>query len=133
MRIIDSAILGSFLTIIMLGCVCCGEDEVVGTRKELLTAHTWKISEAKVNGAADQSDLSQYRIKFNLSGSYATTEANGTNKAGTWIFNDDATKAILTDGDSGAVLEFVLVKLTNSELKVTFTLIVLFEWTLVPA
>ncbi len=92
-----------------------------------------EISEAKINGAEDQSDLSQYRIKLNTDDSYTTTEADGTNNAGTWTFNSDATKAILTDAASNAVLEFVIVKLTTSELKVNFTLIVLLEWTLVPA
>jgi hypothetical protein len=121
--------------IVLVACGCGTSDDEVqkSVRMELLTANTWKISKAMIAGKEDTADNSKYRIKLNQDGTYQTTEVDGTQRNGTWTFNDDATKAILQDAGNGVVLEFVIVKLTENELKVTFTLVVLFEWTLVPA
>ncbi len=47
MKITHLATLASLLTVVLLGCACGGEDEEVGTRREMLTAHTWKSARQK--------------------------------------------------------------------------------------
>jgi hypothetical protein len=117
-----------FATVISVSA--CGSDTT--ERMDLATAHTWRISESWRAGIEDPTDYSNFRIKLNKDGTYATTEVDATNRSGTWSFNGDETHAILVDDANGAVLDFAILRLEEDLLKVNFTLIVLFEWTLVP-
>ena len=99
----------------------CKKDESNLTKKEMLTAKSWKILSSKTNGVADVIDDCQKDdfITFTKDGNYATNP--GTNKcyiddsadSGTWSFSADE-KYLIVDGDSVTLKELSKSRFTIS-------------------
>src|SRR5665647_2178508 len=113
-----------FLLIIALTIAvasCSKKDEATKSKKELLTAHQWKLSSSKTNGVADViSDCEKDDITtFSSNGTYTwniTTVkcyASETNDTGTWTLSSDET-IFTVDGTVVTIVELSGSKLVVS-------------------
>ena len=99
----------------------CKKDESNLTKKEMLTAKSWKILSSKSDGVADIIDDCQKDDFLNFAASGAYTFNPGTNKcysdddtySGTWSFSNDE-KYLIVDGDSAKLVELSKSRFTIS-------------------
>jgi glutamine cyclotransferase len=97
----------------------CNKDDSNMTKKEMLTAKSWKISSSKTNGVADVIEDCQKDdfLTFATDGTY--TFNPGTNKCfstesidnGTWELTSDE-KYLIVDGDSITIVELTASRFT---------------------
>ncbi len=106
----------------------CKKDESNLTKKEMLTAKSWKILSSKTNGVADVIEDCQKDdfITFATDGTYTTNP--GTNKcysddsanSGTWSLSSDE-KYIIVDGASTKLVELSKSRFTISVVEPDYT------------
>jgi glutamine cyclotransferase len=99
----------------------CKKDDSNLTKKEMLTAKSWKLLSSKSNGVADVIEDCQKDdfITFTASGTY--TFNPGTNKcytedvieSGTWALSSDE-KYLIVDSDSASLVELTPSRFTFS-------------------
>ena len=99
----------------------CKKDDTNLTKKEMLTAKSWKILSSKSNGVAEVIEDCQKDdfLKFVANGTY--TFNPGTNKcysedvtdSGIWALSSDE-KYLIVDGDSITIVELTTSRFTFS-------------------
>jgi hypothetical protein len=99
-----------------------GPEFTVLTEK-MRISRDWRLTERTVNGSSDMSSIETVDVTFGKNGSYKkvkVTTVNGNSvtdsDTGSWDFNSDKTKLIITDGD-GNTKTYTILELRNSDLK----------------
>ena len=99
----------------------CKKDGPNLTKKEMLTAKTWKLLSSKSNGVANVIEDCEKDDFLNFAASGTYTVNPGTNKcdpeettdSGTWLLSSDE-KYMIVDGDSATIVELTASRFTFS-------------------
>jgi outer membrane protein assembly factor BamE (lipoprotein component of BamABCDE complex) len=112
------------------------------TKKEIITAKTWKTSIIKGNGIditnqPSVADLKNLRTKFNMDGTWTQNTSNNQTDSGIWEFQNSETRLVFDPGTTDQE-QWDITELKDNSLKMrsTFTdgtTTMLVEWELVYA
>lgn len=111
-----------FVFSLVITCYACKKDSSSSlTPKEMVTAHSWKLSSMKINNVESLEDCSKDDILiFSANGSYTynagsiTCYTGETSYSGTWSVTEDG-KSMVVDGESASCV------ITENKIVVTTT------------
>lgn len=118
-----------FLFALVFNFSSCGkkeDDPKPLTKKEILSAKTWKMNKMMGDGIdvtndPDLSDLKNLRLKFASDGTYTMT-SSGDSDNGIWEFGNSET-VITLDPDTNYEENWVVTELKDNSLKIRTTMI----------
>jgi hypothetical protein len=117
-----------FVFALTLTVSSCKKDETK-TKKEMLTAKSWKMSSIKINGVAgviedcEKDDIITIAANGTTSSNRGAIKCdpNETNSTGTWTLSDDE-KYLTVDGSTFTIIELTGSKLVLSRVEGTETI-----------
>ena len=119
-------IIGALISVLIFGISC------KKTRTELVTLHTWKVSNAFTNGIKDSIDYKNYRLTFEDNGEFIEIDADSSLVKGDWSINRD--RSIITLSQSnGSLTDLNIVTISEDEFHYNIVSSIYIERVLVPA